>query len=70
MYQKRKQLPFFVGYCILSKDFKNAKMYYDRLKPKEQNDFLEFPIMHFWEGENRPSAPIPENVEQNKEGMN
>ena len=58
-----------VGYCILSGDFKNARMYYDRLKSEEQNTFLNFPIMHFWEGENRPSALIPENVEQ-QEGMN
>ena len=58
-----------VGYCILSGDWKNARGYYDRLKSEEQNAFLEFPIMHFWEGEGRPSLPNPENAEQ-KEGMN
>ena len=46
-----------MGYCILVGDFEKAKKYYDLLKPDEQKGFLNFPIMHFWNDDTRPSAP-------------
>ena len=59
-----------VGYCILTGDFKNARKYFDLLPQKSQSEFWGYPIMHFWEGETRPSEPKGEMTEQNKDGKN
>ena len=61
-----------VGYCILAGNFSNARKYYDLLTTDEQKNFLDYPIMHFWDDNTRPSSPDhdDETAVRAKEGEN